>query len=187
MKLEFFKQDRRKRIQDQSLATLQSLLQASRTDVSPQDTLAELMDLGNRELRGENYAARRAAEAASQSGPAYADTTEPAEPTEDARVTELSMTDLARVLEASHTDAAPQNTLAELMDTGNGQRRGEDHAARPAAKAESQPGPANNDTTEPTEEDAVTELSITELALLLDASHTPAQSSEAGSTTEEDP
>lgn len=176
-------------MQEQSLATLQGLLEASRTDVSPQDTLAELMDLGNRELRGENYAARRAAEAASQPGPANADTAEPIEPTEDAPVNELSMAELARALEASHADAAPQDTVVELMDTGNRQLRGDKDAAQSDAEAESQPGPANSDTTEPakpTEEDAVTELSIAELALLLEASHTPAQSSEAGSTTEDD-
>ena len=68
MKLTFFKQTRRTRVQELSLATLESLLEASRTGTSPQETLAELMDIGNRELRGENYAAWAAAELACQDG-----------------------------------------------------------------------------------------------------------------------
>jgi hypothetical protein len=202
MKLGFFKQDRRKRMQEQSLATLKGLLEASRTDAPPQETLAELMDLGNRELRGENYAARRAAEAASANGPAGADITEAAEPTEDAAVAELSMADLARVLETSHTDEAPQDTLAELMDIGNRQRRGGNRAAKQAAakKAEEEQAaallfpvapakadsPALAEPTESSEEDTVTELSTAELALLLEASHEADRPSDASRNTGQD-
>jgi len=105
-------------MQERSLATLQGLLEASRSDVSPQDTLAELMDLGNRELRGENYAAKQAAAEQAAENQAAAPPSHAAEATEDHAVTGLSMEDLARLLEASHAadppSEAPRTTEEDL-------------------------------------------------------------------------